>query len=60
MVALCRMVYRKGIDLLAAILPGLAHAHPELRFIVGACCRAAVDREKGEGGRGPWSAAKQA
>ena len=30
-VALSRLVYRKGIDLLAAILPTLCHQHPNLQ-----------------------------
>lgn len=34
-VALSRMVYRKGIDLLAAIMPVIARRHPNVEFIIG-------------------------
>lgn len=34
-VALSRLVYRKGIDLLAAVLPVLCARHPNLRFLIG-------------------------
>ena len=34
-VALSRLVYRKGIDLLAAVLPELCGRHPNLRFLIG-------------------------
>jgi phosphatidylinositol glycan class A protein len=34
-VAMSRLVYRKGIDLLGAVLPELCNRHPELRFIIG-------------------------
>ena len=34
-VALSRMVYRKGIDLLAAVIPQLCRRHAHLHFIVG-------------------------
>lgn len=34
-VALSRLVYRKGIDLLAAVLPELCGRHPHLRFLIG-------------------------
>jgi glycosyltransferase involved in cell wall biosynthesis len=30
-VALSRLVYRKGIDLLAAVLPALCHNHPNVQ-----------------------------
>jgi phosphatidylinositol glycan class A protein len=37
LVVLClsRLVYRKGVDLLAAALPALAAAHPDVDFVVG-------------------------
>lgn len=34
-VALSRLVYRKGIDLLAVILPELCTRHPHINFIIG-------------------------
>lgn len=34
-VAMSRLVYRKGIDLLAAVLPELCNLHPKLRFVIG-------------------------
>ncbi len=34
-VALSRLVYRKGIDLLAEILPELCYLHPNVNFIIG-------------------------
>lgn len=34
-VALSRMVYRKGIDLLIAILPVIAARHPDVDFVIG-------------------------
>ncbi|KAL4443031.1 hypothetical protein ABPG77_008522 [Micractinium sp. CCAP 211/92] len=34
-VALSRLVYRKGIDLLAAVLPELCERHPGLQFLIG-------------------------
>lgn len=34
-VVMSRLVYRKGIDLLIAILPVLARRHPDLYFLVG-------------------------
>ncbi|KAL4457771.1 hypothetical protein ABPG75_012636 [Micractinium tetrahymenae] len=34
-VALSRLVYRKGIDLLAAVLPELCERHPHLQFLIG-------------------------
>ncbi|KAG1665612.1 hypothetical protein FOA52_003259 [Chlamydomonas sp. UWO 241] len=34
-VSLSRLVYRKGIDLLALVIPVVCAAHPNVRFIVG-------------------------
>ncbi|KAL3320402.1 hypothetical protein Ciccas_000908 [Cichlidogyrus casuarinus] len=34
-VVISRLVYRKGSDLLAAIIPPLCHTYPELNFIIG-------------------------
>ncbi|GAX81489.1 hypothetical protein CEUSTIGMA_g8918.t1 [Chlamydomonas eustigma] len=34
-VALSRLVYRKGIDLLALIIPHICNRHPNVRFIIG-------------------------
>lgn len=34
-VVLSRLVYRKGMDILAAAIPELCHRHPHLRFIIG-------------------------
>ena len=32
---MCRMTYRKGVDLLAVVLPALLRSHPHVRLIVG-------------------------
>lgn len=55
-VALSRLVYRKGIDLLAAVLPELCERHPHLQFLIGGDgpkrpLLEAVVREHGLGGR---------
>ena len=34
-VMLCRLVYRKGIDLAAGVIPLACAAHPRLKFVVG-------------------------
>lgn len=34
-VVMSRLVYRKGIDLLAAVLPEICHRHPRVRFLIG-------------------------
>lgn len=34
-VVMSRLVYRKGIDLLAAVLPEVCHRHPQVRFLIG-------------------------
>ncbi|KAI3436712.1 hypothetical protein D9Q98_006127 [Chlorella vulgaris] len=34
-VALSRLVYRKGLDLLAAVLPAICHQHPNVQFLIG-------------------------
>ncbi|KAI9227024.1 MAG: hypothetical protein DHS80DRAFT_32156 [Piptocephalis tieghemiana] len=34
-VVVSRLVYRKGVDLLVAIIPPLCAAHPRLRFLIG-------------------------
>ena len=35
MVALSRLVYRKGIDLLVVIIPEMCYRHPQVDFIIG-------------------------
>lgn len=37
-VALSRLVYRKGIDLLVVIIPEMCHRHPQVDFIIGEPC----------------------
>jgi phosphatidylinositol glycan class A protein len=34
-VALSRLVYRKGIDILALVIPEICQRHPHVRFIIG-------------------------
>jgi hypothetical protein len=34
-VALSRLVYRKGIDILALVIPEICHRHPHVNFIIG-------------------------
>lgn len=34
-VVISRLVYRKGTDLLAAIIPEICAQHPDVNFIVG-------------------------
>lgn len=34
-VALSRLVYRKGIDILALVIPEICHRHPNVNFIIG-------------------------
>ena len=34
-VALSRLVYRKGIDILALVIPDICQSHPHVRFIIG-------------------------
>lgn len=34
-VALSRLVYRKGIDLLVVIIPEMCHRHPQVDFVIG-------------------------
>ncbi|KAF6266378.1 glycosyl transferase [Scenedesmus sp. NREL 46B-D3] len=34
-VALSRLVYRKGIDILALVIPEICHRHPHVSFIIG-------------------------
>jgi phosphatidylinositol glycan class A protein len=34
-VTLSRLVYRKGIDLLAAIIPAVCRRHPNVDFLIG-------------------------
>ncbi len=36
-VTLSRLVYRKGIDLLAAIIPAVCARHPHVDFLIGMC-----------------------
>lgn len=35
MVALSRLVYRKGIDILALVIPEICHRHSNVNFIIG-------------------------
>ncbi|GIL80993.1 hypothetical protein Vretifemale_10129 [Volvox reticuliferus] len=35
LVVLCRLVYRKGVDLLSLVLPEVCNRHPNVRVIVG-------------------------
>lgn len=34
-VALSRLVYRKGIDILALVIPEICHRYPHVDFIIG-------------------------
>ncbi|KAF8057928.1 hypothetical protein HT031_005874 [Scenedesmus sp. PABB004] len=34
-VALSRLVYRKGVDLLALVIPELCHRHPHINWVIG-------------------------
>lgn len=34
-VVMCRLVYRKGVDLLTAIIPQICSQHPDVDFIIG-------------------------
>eukprot|EP00775_Hariotina_reticulata_P007529 gene7529-7739_t len=34
-VALSRLVYRKGIDILALVIPEICHRHPHVNFLIG-------------------------
>ncbi|XP_064461193.1 phosphatidylinositol N-acetylglucosaminyltransferase subunit A-like isoform X2 [Ornithodoros turicata] len=34
-VVVSRLVYRKGVDLLAGVIPIICHRHPDVRFIIG-------------------------
>jgi phosphatidylinositol glycan class A protein len=34
-VALSRLVYRKGIDIMALVIPEVCHRHPNVNFIIG-------------------------
>lgn len=34
-VALSRLVYRKGVDILALVIPEICQRHPHVRFIIG-------------------------
>lgn len=43
-VALSRLVYRKGIDLLALVIPEVCARHPTVRFVIGAARAAGVRR----------------
>ena len=43
-VCLSRLVYRKGIDLLAAVLPELCREHPRLHFLIGEPCPGRAQR----------------
>jgi phosphatidylinositol glycan class A protein len=41
-VVLSRMMYRKGIDLLAACIPVILRQHPHVKFVIGALPHAQV------------------
>lgn len=43
---LSRLVYRKGIDLLVAIIPRICQAHPNVRFVIGGDGPKRVDLEQ--------------
>lgn len=32
---LCRLVYRKGADLLVEVIPEVCRRHPSVRFVIG-------------------------
>lgn len=34
-IVICRLVYRKGVDLLVDIIPEICNRHPNVRFIIG-------------------------
>ncbi len=34
-VVISRLVYRKGTDLLASLIPDICSAHPDVRFLIG-------------------------
>ena len=36
-VALSRLVYRKGVDLLNVVVPAVCRRQPHVDFIIGAC-----------------------
>lgn len=49
-VALSRLVYRKGIDLLALVIPEVCARHPHVRFVIGAAqARASAALSSGAG-----------
>ncbi|KAI0218329.1 Phosphatidylinositol N-acetylglucosaminyltransferase GPI3 subunit, partial [Massospora cicadina] len=45
-VVLSRLVYRKGIDLLVAVIPRICQAHPKVRFVIGGDGPKRVDLEQ--------------
>lgn len=34
-IVICRLVYRKGIDLLIDLIPEICQKHPKVRFLIG-------------------------
>ncbi len=44
-VILCRLVYRKGLDLVALVLPYVCERYPNVTFLVGKQCPNAVTSE---------------
>jgi len=36
-VALSRLVYRKGIDIMALVIPEVCHRYPNVNFVIGEC-----------------------
>ncbi|KAJ1994339.1 Phosphatidylinositol N-acetylglucosaminyltransferase GPI3 subunit [Dimargaris cristalligena] len=45
-VVACRLVYRKGIDLLVAIIPRICHQYPRVKFIIGGDGPRRIDLEQ--------------
>lgn len=46
-VALSRLVYRKGIDIMALVIPEVCHRHPNVNFIIGESVRQWVGGQLG-------------
>lgn len=43
---LCRLVYRKGVDLLTSVIPKVCAAHPTVRFLIAGDGPKKVDLEQ--------------
>ena len=55
-VIVSRLVYRKGTDLLAGVIPLICAHHPDVHFIIGKCsksCDNLIDHVTLSGGDGP-------